>query len=324
MKRGGSRRRSGVRGRGGASPSNAAPRRASRGRGRSGASNYGRLVLAALLLFATGAAGLGWALLRTEGRLVERLRALLPGQSSTLVIPEGFTQYQVAERLEALEICRRAEFLAVTRDTERLRTWGIAGPSAEGYLFPATYTFLKDFPPERVAERLVREAQRRIQRAREKANPPGAPSLSEHELVTLASIVERETSWPEERPLVARVFLNRLASPEGDTRGRLQSDPTAAYGCLALPEQIPSCAGFTGVVRPEQLRDAQNPYNTYRIQGLPPGPIASPGEGSLRAVLDPAAGDYLYFVADGDGRHTFSRTFEEHRAAVEALRRRRP
>jgi len=98
----------------------------------------------------------------------------------------------------------------------------------------------------------------------------------------------------------------------------LQSDPTASYGCIIQGKDIPSCAEFKGAVTPALLRDAQNPYNTYRHPGLPPGPIANPGQASILAVLAPAHSDYLYFVAKGQGRHAFSRTFAEHREALEA------
>ena len=97
----------------------------------------------------------------------------------------------------------------------------------------------------------------------------------------------------------------------------LQSDPTASYGCLVLGSQIPSCAGFHGTVTPSLLRDPANPYNTYRHAGLPPGPIANPGLAAIEAVLVPSQSDFLYFVAKGGGRHSFSRTFAEHREALE-------
>jgi UPF0755 protein len=126
--------------------------------------------------------------------------------------------------------------------------------------------------------------------------------------VTLASIVEKETGAAHERPLIASVFANRLA------RGmRLDSDPTVIYGI----------EHFDGNLRRVHLEDDSNAYNTYRIAGLPPGPIASPGADSLRAVVEPAATHYIYFVARGDGTHEFSRTQAEHSAAVDRYQRRR-
>jgi UPF0755 protein len=111
-----------------------------------------------------------------------------------------------------------------------------------------------------------------------------------------------------------------LHDPEFRPARMLQSDPTASYGCIVGAAEIPSCAGFHGSVTPALLRDAANPYNTYRHAGLPPGPIANPGEASIEAVLAPAQTDYLYFVAKGGGRHAFSRTFAEHREALETPR----
>jgi UPF0755 protein len=131
--------------------------------------------------------------------------------------------------------------------------------------------------------------------------------LSRHEIVTLASIVEKETSAPEERPLIAAVFLNRMK------RGmRLETDPTVIYGI----------EDFDGNLRRRDLNDASNPYNTYRIAGLPPGPIASPGAHALRAVLEPAETDYLYFVSRNDGTHHFSRSYREHANAVNRYQKR--
>jgi UPF0755 protein len=130
--------------------------------------------------------------------------------------------------------------------------------------------------------------------------------LSMHEVVVLASLVEKETAAPEERPLVAAVFLNRLGR-----RMRLETDPAVIYGI----------ANFDGNLRRVHLADVTNPYNTYQHAGLPPGPIASPGAAALRAVVDPAEADYLYFVARKDGTHHFSRSYGEHVRAVNRFQR---
>ena len=130
--------------------------------------------------------------------------------------------------------------------------------------------------------------------------------LSMHEVVVLASLIEKETGAPEERPLIAAVFLNRLG------RGmRLETDPAVIYGI----------AGFDGNLRRVHLQDESNPYNTYQHAGLPPGPIANPGAAALRAVVEPAGEDYLYFVARKDGTHQFSRTYGEHVRAVNRFQR---
>lgn len=261
----------------------------------------------------------------TPRELSQRLARLPRRPTSRVTIPEGWHRKRIAARLEKAEICRAATFLRATEDAELLERLEVAAASAEGYLFPATYELPHDMPASEVVARMVKEGQKRLQALL--ARHPGAldrlrriHGFGERELLILASIVEKETPHASERPLVASVYLNRLAQPGGETRGRLQSDPTAVYGCEYEPERAPSCAGFDGRVRPEMLRDAENRYNTYRHAHLPPGPIASPGIAALEAVLTAEASDYLYFVADGSGRHTFSRSFDEHKLAVSRLR----
>ena len=120
---------------------------------------------------------------------------------------------------------------------------------------------------------------------------------------------------PEERALISSVFHNRLDSPDFEKRRYLQSDPTSAYACYAEPERVPACQGFSGKVTPALNRDPANRYSTYVVQGLPPGPIANPGEAAIEAAVAPAKTDYLFFVARGGGRHHFSRTYAEHQRA---------
>jgi UPF0755 protein len=252
------------------------------------------------------------------GRLPSRSRA-------RVVVPEGWHRKKIAQRLDRAEVCGAEAFLAATQEPELLERLGVQGETAEGYLFPATYDFGHNARPQEVVARMVKETRRRLEPLLKK-HPEGLESLrtvygfGERELLTLASIVERETGQGRERPLIASVFLNRLARPEADTRGRLQSDPTAAYGCEYEPDRAPSCAAYSGTVAPSMLRDPENRFNTYRHPGLPPGPIASPGLLAVEAVLAPARTDYLFFVADGSGNHTFSVTFEEHQSAVTRLR----
>lgn len=128
--------------------------------------------------------------------------------------------------------------------------------------------------------------------------------------------MEREAAASDERGTIASVYYNRLDDPEFRPSGMLQADPTAAYGCQVAPKSAASCAGYVGRVTPAMLRDPDNAYNTYKHAGLPPGPIANPGASSLEAVLAPAQTEYLFFVASGNGRHTFSRTLDEHNRAV--------
>ncbi len=246
--------------------------------------------------------------------------------SVRLVIPEGLHRWQIADRVEQARICAREAFLGATADPLRLEALEVPGPpgatpeSAEGFLFPATYEIPVDTPADEVVARLVGEARTRWSRLA-KAHAAGLSRLerdlgwTRREIVVLASMVEKETGAAEERPLVAAVFLNRLRDPAFTPR-LLQSDPTTGYGCARDRSTAPSCASYEGRVTGEMNRDRLNPYSTYVREGLPPGPIASPGEAAIAAVLAPAQGAYLYFVASGKGRHHFSTTYAEHLRAI--------
>jgi UPF0755 protein len=243
--------------------------------------------------------------------------------SQRITLPEGFQQIQIGERLEHAEVCSLAAFRRAVNDPALLRELGIPGPSAEGYLFPATYGLLVDSDAREVVRVLAAEAKKRVAKLCD-AHPGALAQLGadfgfhEFEVLTLASMIEKEARAPDERPLIASVFFNRLKDPDFRPPRMLQSDPTACYGCVVQAKDIPSCNDFKGNATPALLRDAQNPYNTYRHPGLPPGPIANPGESAIEAVLAPAKSDYLYFVAKGEGRHSFSRSFAEHREAIES------
>ena len=225
-------------------------------------------------------------------------------RTHSVSIPEGFRLVQIADRLAETGLVDRDEFLALARDPEVAAALGVEGETLEGYLFPETYRLARGLGAHKVAEALVSEYLR-VWREIEPA--ARARSLSMKQVTTLASIVEKETGAPEERPLIAAVFLARLK------RGiRLETDPAVIYG---IPD-------FDGNLRRVHLEDESNPYNTYRIPGLPPGPIASPGEAALRAVVEPGDAAYLFFVSRGDGTHHFSATYREHEAAVDRYQRR--
>jgi len=245
--------------------------------------------------------------------------------SIRVVIPEGFDRFDVAARLERWGVCGEDEFLAATEDRALLEELGIEGPSAEGYLFPDTYRFPQGLGGADAVRRLVEGFERRGAPMFEEHGLEGLArelSWGRHEALILASIVEKEAVAEEERPIIARVFMNRLSVP-GFSPRRLQADPTVSYGCRAAPELAPSCSARTGrAITRAMLQDRVNLYNTYRHEGLPPGPICNPGASSIRAVLTAAPHEYLYFVARGGGRHTFSATLEEHNAAVARLRAR--
>jgi len=211
-----------------------------------------------------------------------------------VTLPEGLTAAEIALRLEQAGVARADAFLAVARDPAVAAELGVEGPGLEGYLFPETYRIAPGLTAKQVAKVLVDQFHRVWS---ELAPDAAARGLSMRDAVTLASIVEKETGAPDERPLVASVFANRLAR-----HMRLESDPTTIYG-------IPN---FDGNLTRAHLEDAANPWNTYRIDGLPPTPIANPGAASLRAVVHPAETDYLFFVSRNDGTHVFARSFSEH------------
>ncbi|MGD8387906.1 MAG: endolytic transglycosylase MltG [Desulfobacteraceae bacterium] len=214
-----------------------------------------------------------------------------------VTVPEGYTAEQIGVLLEQRGWGTRSDFMALFSDRAFLEAQGLPGPTLEGYLYPDTYQFARGISARRIAETMIKRFRQVFEPLRSQAAIKG---LSLRDVVTLASIVEKETGRADERPLIASVFLNRLK------RGmRLESDPTVIYGIEA----------FDGNLTRKDLR-TKTPYNTYRIRGLPPGPIANPGEAALRSVLYPADTDYLFFVSRNDGSHQFSKTLAEHNRAV--------
>ena len=215
----------------------------------------------------------------------------------SVTIPEGFTIEQIADLLTGKGLVQREEFVRLAHDPKLLRSHGISASSLEGYLFPDTYHFSRGLGPSALIDVMVKRFWQMVGPLRARADAMG---MKMEEVVTLASIVEKETGEPTERAAIASVFLNRLS------RGmRLESDPTVIYGLK----------DFDGNLRKNDLT-RETPYNTYVIKGLTPGPIASPGIEAIKAVLYPAQTDYLYFVSKNDGSHHFSRTLAEHNRAV--------
>lgn len=215
-----------------------------------------------------------------------------------LTVPEGYTVQQIDSLAAEAGLLEPGVLSAAAADAQFVRKLGIAAETLEGYLFPDTY----HFPKGVTAETLIQTMLDRFysvfsERWKKRAEALG---LSIHEVVTLASIIEKETGVPEERPLIASVFHNRLKR-----KMRLQSDPTVIYGA----------ENYEGNLTRQHL-DTATPYNTYRTEGLPPGPIANPGEASLRAALFPAESKYLYFVSKGDSTHQFSTNLADHNRAV--------
>lgn len=218
------------------------------------------------------------------------------------VLP-GENLYDVAELLEKKKLATAEAFLATAASPDVLRRLEIPGESAEGYLFPDSYIFVKPVTTEEILEFMVRQFRRKVPPDAEKRAREAGLSL--HQVVTIASIIEKETGVEEEKPIVSAVIRKRL-----DLGMPLQMDPTVIYGVKR----------FDGSVTREDLRTA-GPYNTYLNRGLPPGPIANPGRAALDAALAPSKAEYLYFVSNNDGSHTFSRTLTEHNRAVERFRR---
>jgi UPF0755 protein len=240
----------------------------------------------------------------SPGEIIDRIAS---GRVATweVVIPEGLTAAEIGDRLAARGIVDVREFSAAVADPELARELGIPAKSLEGYLFPETYRLPRGRTGPEVVRVLVEQFRAAWRQVEARAAERG---LAMHEVVILASIVEKETGAPNERPMIASVFANRLRKGM-----RLESDPTVIYGVTA----------FDGNLRRTDLDDTANLYNTYQHTGLPPGPISNPGLDALRAVIDPAESNLLYFVSRNDGTHEFSETYAKHVEAVDRYQRRR-
>jgi len=218
----------------------------------------------------------------------------------SVTIPEGSSRFDIARILERAGFGTAQEFLAASAAPDLIRDLAPRAPSLEGYLFPATYLFSPGTNATQICKEMTRRF-RQVWRGVGASTPPDQANR----LVTLASLVEKETGVPAEREVVASVYWNRLQD-----NMRLECDPTVIYAAQLLDK-------WRGKIHRSDL-DRDHPYNTYRHAGLPPGPIANPGQKSLEAALRPAQTDYLFFVAraDGSGGHNFSRDLKSHQKAV--------
>ena len=216
-----------------------------------------------------------------------------------VVIPEGYNLYQIGWTLSGTPlIAEPHEFIDLVKNKEYVHSLGIEADTLEGYLFPDTYYLPKGIKLEDIPKKmLLRYKAVFTDSYRSRAQEMG---FTEHQILTLASIVEKEAKVPSERKLISAVYLNRLKQGM-----RLQADPTAVYGTKAW---------ITKVTKEDLKR--RSPYNTYLHKGLPPGPIANPGEGAILAALYPENVDYIFFVAQGDGSHFFSKDFDTHAKAI--------
>lgn len=224
----------------------------------------------------------------------------------SVVIPEGSDRFDIARIFAERMAINPADFLHLTEQASFLHDLDPAAPTLEGYLFPDTYRFPRGVTADTVISTMLARFRHVLQTRFHDEGVPSAVDL--HSVVTLASLVEKETPDPAERPVVAGVFTRRLK------KGMLlQCDPTVIYAARLADRPI-------GVIRVSDLKFA-SPFNTYLHAGLPPGPIASPGEISLRAAFHPASGDALYFVSNNHGGHVFSKTLAEHQRNVARYRR---
>ncbi|HAZ13696.1 MAG: hypothetical protein A2X86_16450 [Bdellovibrionales bacterium GWA2_49_15] len=236
----------------------------------------------------------------TGSTMHDIINLLIYGRPITieLTIPEGKNFYEIAAILETNGFISKAQdFIKLARDPDMLRQLNIQQETVEGYLYPETYKFDPHQSPAQIMRVMVE-----VFRQKTKALNYQASSLTPLEVLTMASVVEKETGARAERARIAGVFFNRLKK-----KMRLQSDPTTIYGIWER---------YKGNLRKEDLQET-TPYNTYKINGLPKGPICNPGLEAMRAVLAPEKHDYLYFVSQNDGTHTFSKTYSEHLQAVE-------
>jgi UPF0755 protein len=242
--------------------------------------------------------GDGWA--RVLGDLVAGRIA-----ADRIVVPEGWDIQRIGPVLARILDAPPDSVIAVLLDTASARRFGVPGPNLEGYLYPATYIVPAGAPLDSVITQMVRHYQR-VWTPERRARLDAA-GLSERDVVTLASIVEKEARVKDEMPLMAAVFLNRL-----EIGYPLQADPTVQY---ALGEHQRRLL----YAHIDQVAD--HPYNTYTHRGIPPGPIGSPSRRAIDAILDPAEVNYLYFVARPDGTHIFNRHLEDHNRARAQIRR---
>lgn len=248
----------------------------------------------------------GEYLFRMDMKPREVLDVLISGKSvaRSFTVSEGLSTYEIAEVFAKQGFGTAEEFLALTRDPEMIKT--LLGPSEtvtslEGYLFPETYMLTKFTDTKTLISNMVR----RFLIVYNEVMSTRQSTMTRNQIVTLASIIEKETGAPEERPIISSVFHNRLAKGM-----RLQTDPTVIYGKALHLGKIVINITKADLMTP-------TPYNTYTINGMPPGPIANPGREALIAAVNPAKTEYLYFVSQNDGHHVFTTTYENHVQAVQ-------
>ena len=245
--------------------------------------------------------------IRSQSNMLDILETFIKGNSITIAvtIPEGKNIYEIAKILEQNHVTSEKDFIRMSQSPSFVRSLDIPSDTIEGYLYPETYRFAPKSSAENIIKGMVgiyRQKTKDIDFSRAPLN------LSPHQVIILASVVEKETGASKERATIAGVFVNRLKN-----RMRLQSDPTTIYGIFK---------SFDGNLKRKHLQQ-KTPYNTYKINGLPIGPISNPGIESIEAVLSPEKHQYLYFVSQNDGRHVFSKSYKEHLRAVNIYQKNR-
>jgi UPF0755 protein len=233
-------------------------------------------------------------------KMSDVLETLVYGQPNltSITIPEGKNMYEIAKLVSSAGITSEDDFLKAVQHPDIISSLQIQATSLEGYLYPETYKFAPDTPAKEVVKTMVDLFRKKTQDL-----DWDHPFLNKHQVVILASMVEKETGAKFERPSIAGVFTNRLKK-----RMRLESDPTTIYGIWSR---------YKGNIRKDDLLQ-MTPYNTYKVPALPAGPISNPSLEAIRAVLNPETNDYLFFVSKGDGTHVFTRTYKDHVEAVNA------
>ena len=216
-----------------------------------------------------------------------------------LTIPEGYRITEIASLLDTQGLASSEVFILQTQDKDLIKSMDIPTDSLEGYLFPETYYLSKLTPEKKIVQKMVNTFKEKVLKSQLLKSTKESP-LSLHEIITLASLIEKETGLDSERKLISSVFHNRLRK-----NMRLQTDPTVIY----------AIEKFDGNIRKRDLK-IDSPYNTYKYKGLPPGPISSPGIKSIEAAIFPIKSNHLYFVSRQDGSHHFSSTLVEHNQAV--------
>lgn len=241
--------------------------------------------------------------LTTGSNLKQVLDTLVYGQPNltSITIPEGKNMYEMARMLEKAGIVSEKEFLDAVQHPGLISQLSIQASTLEGYLYPETYRFAPNTSAKTVAKSMID-----LFNERTKNINFDHPFLNKHQVIILASVVEKETGAKFERPMIAGVFTNRLKK-----NMRLQSDPTTVYGIWSR---------YQGNIRKADLLEI-TPYNTYKIPALPLGPISNPSLEAIQAVLNPEEHSYLYFVSKNDGTHVFSKTYQDHEKAVESFQR---